>query len=120
MADTDWTREWIRPEDPKKGDWLMWKRNDQAIYTAFPDGERVDPETIGLDFTCGFQVNGVVMEKCWRKMKDDKTWVVELYVAVQFDWREQNYYTTFSRSDSRWLHFLEDLDETDRRKPTWE
>ena len=70
---TERTREWIRPADPKKGDWLKWRRNDHAIYTSFPDGEKVDPAEIGLDFTCEFQVTNVWGEKCWRMMKDNKT-----------------------------------------------
>ena len=29
----------------------MWKHKEHAIYDAFPDGEAIDAESIGLDFT---------------------------------------------------------------------
>ena len=117
MAHTKDTREW-KPYIPERGEWLLWKHDHHAIYTEFPDGERIDPNDIGLDFTLGIMVTGTKFDKCWRLQKDGETWVVEFYVAVQFAWNDINYCTTFSRSQFQWLWLWEELDEQDKRKPT--
>ena len=96
-------REWIIPTPPDKGDWLIWKHKQHAIYDSFPDGKKVDPEEIGLNFDDYFQANEVWSEKCWRLMKDGESWALEYYVAVQFEHDGKFYFTTYSRSDSVWL-----------------
>ena len=86
----------------------MWKHTRHAIYDDFPDGKEVNPGFIGLDFKQGIQVLDYERELCWRQLKKDGSWVIQHYVAVQFehvkpDGTKGLFYTTFSRDVDQWM-----------------
>ena len=93
---------------PDAGDWLMWKHNEHAIYTAFPDGNVVDAAAIGIDFTQPIFVIASQREMCWRKLRTrSMSWIICHYVGVQFEHTDPNgntawYYTTFARDVETW------------------
>ena len=102
---------------PEKEEWVMWKHDDHAIYDAFPDGEKIDAASIGLDFTEAVQVLASKSAMCYRQLKSkSKSWVITHYVAIRFeheapDGSKSLYCTTFSRDVDQWMYRWEEYQE---------
>ena len=93
---------------PKAMSWVMWKHTKHAIYTKHPDGVEVNPGFIGLDFTQPIQVLCSEREMCWRQLKKSREWIIQHYVAVQFEHEQRDgtkgcFWTTFSRDVDQWM-----------------
>ena len=94
----------------------MWKHKEHVIYDAFPDGDLIEAESIALDFTVPIKVVASKQAMCWRKLKSkSKKWVVQLYVAVQFEHKDpdgntRKYCTTFSRDVDQWMFTWEEYE----------
>jgi hypothetical protein len=103
-----YSRKWT-PYEPEENEWLMWKHKEHAIYDAFPDGNAIDADAIGLDFNQPLWVVNSTREMCWRQLKSkSKSWIICHYVAVKFEHTDPDgntacYYSTFGRDVETWM-----------------
>ena len=105
-------RAW-KPYLPQSGEYVVWKWTDHEIFDAFPDGQRVDPFTIGLDWTEPIKVVHSEQKMCWRKLKTANVWIVDCYVGIKFEHKDfdgtkKQYWTTWARGGYQWLRTWEE------------